>query len=235
LGILNRILLILTFLTFGSIYALAQEKNGSKGGFLDFNFYPYTEVKGDNSFTLNIFSHLPNRFQYFSLNNFSNQNDRSELSETTGFYSEQNLRWAITDELPIDLTAQWNLLNGNNNDRFRLGVRWRLNQTSGLKKFFDNIKTSYSINVHAIQFDHDVGSNWQIEHVYRAQLLERLYLSGFGDHNLGGPNGPKWVTEHQLGYRVFDAWYAICEFRRNEARVGKENSLGLGIEYIISH
>jgi hypothetical protein len=213
----------------------AQEKNGSGGGFLDFNLYPYTQVKSDTGLTLNIFSQLPQRFQYFSLNNYANQSNRSSASEFTGFFSEQNLRWALPKKLPFDLTLQWNIVSNTDNDKLRLGTRLRLHQVLAVEDFFKKIKTQYSINIHAIQFDHEVGTNWQIEHVYRVQFTERFYLSGFGDHNQGGRNHNTWVTEHQFGFKLYKDWYAISEFRRNELRKGDENSIGVGMQYIISH
>ncbi len=82
-------LIVLHLVTAQQVKAAAE----SAGGFLDFNFYPYVKVEGDNVFTMNVFAKLPGRFSYFSLSNFGNQIDRKEFSlgpltdRTTTLYS----------------------------------------------------------------------------------------------------------------------------------------------------
>ncbi len=109
----------------------SDEKFKSKGSFIDFNFYPYTKVNDDNSFTTNPFLKLPKKLSYFSLTNFSNQENSSELGETFGCYTDQNLRCSL-DKIPFDLTVQWDLRSGNDNDHLHLGTLWSLH-----KKFND--------------------------------------------------------------------------------------------------
>ena len=68
------------------------------------------------------------------------------------------------------------------------------------------------------------------------QVSDRLYLSGFIDQSFDEtlpaamPESPI-VTEIQLGMRMFDQFYAIAEYRKNQRRVGSENNLAVGIEY----
>lgn len=215
-----------------------KEKSKASGGSMDFNLYPHVEVETDNVFTINAFAKLPNRFSYFSLTNFGNQADRDELSDTVSFYTEQNLRWALPANIPFDLTLQWNPRSGDNNDRLRLGTRWKAPVTPGIKNFFEAIDMTYTLNFHVVQLDHMDDYLWQMEHVYRINILpdilnDRLYIGGFADHSFGGPGDPEVVNENQLGVRLYDWWYAVAEYRYNGYRKGDESSLGLGFEYVI--
>ncbi len=214
----------------------------SLGGIIDFNVYPYmSDVESDNVVTINVASKLPNRFSYFSLSNFGNQALESELEETLSFYTEQNVRWQIREDQPFDLTLQVNLRSGENNDRHRLGIRWRINQSKALAEWFERIHLSWSMNFHLVQFDNEAPNVWQIEHVYKLAfpwLTERLYLAGFIDHTFnqdlpsGMPSNPI-VGETQIGYRLFDHFYFVTEYRVNQYRRDDVNNLAMGLEYII--
>ncbi|MEE8059629.1 MAG: hypothetical protein V3T17_17635 [Pseudomonadales bacterium] len=214
----------------------------SRAGFLDFNVYPYmSDVDADNTININIAAKLPGRFSYFSLNNIGNVDGDSELEDTTTFYTEQNIRWQISDNSPFDLTLQMNFRTGENNDRHRLGARWRLNNSAVLKPIFAAMHLSYSINLHAIQFDKENGHVWQMEHVFKLlfpYLTDKIYLAGFIDHTFnqdlpsGFPSSPI-VGEFQFGYRIIDNLYAISEYRVNEYRRSDVNNLAVGIEYKI--
>ncbi|WP_373086931.1 hypothetical protein [Zhongshania sp.] len=220
--------------------ASAGEVKNSSGGFLDFNFYPYmSDVDSDNVFTLNIAASLPNRFSYFSLTNIGNQPGDNELSDTASYYTEQNLRWRVTDTASIDLTVQANMRSGIDNDRLRLGFRWRLNDITFLASFFKAINLSYSINFHAVQIDDVEADVWQMEHVFAMKfpyLSDRLYLAGFIDHTFNEdlpdtvPSDPA-VGEVQLGLRLVENLYAITEYRVNEYRRSDVNNLAVGLEY----
>ncbi len=221
---------------------LQAEGRRSSSGFLDFNVYPYlSDVSNDNTLTINAFAKLDNRFSYFSLTNFGNQANETELSELDTYYTEQNIRWMIAEGSPFDLTAQFNFRTGERNDRHRLGVRWRFHDSSSLEQFFKAINMKYSINLHAIQFDREDGYIWQMEHVFNMRfpfISEKLYLSGFIDHTFnqrlpsGYPSNPI-VGEFQLGYRVVDQFYLITEYRINEYRRSDVNNLAAGFEYKI--
>ena len=56
-------------------------------------------------------------------------------------------------------------------------------------------------------------------------------MAGFADQYL--TNGATLITEHQLGIRLIENAYAVTEWRRVSTRLPTQNSLGLGIEYLI--
>ncbi|NQZ09030.1 MAG: hypothetical protein HRT35_17885 [Algicola sp.] len=210
------------------------------GGFFDFNFYPYlSDVDTDSAFTLNIAKKLPKRFSYFSLTNVYSTTGDDYLSDSLLYYTEQNLRWQVADDSPFDLTLQMNFRSGSKNNRHRLGVRWRLNNTPALAPFFKSLNLSYSINLHAIQFDHEDATVWQMEHVLMMKfpsISNRLYLAAFLDHTFnqnlpsGMPKNPI-VAEMQLGVRLVDSLYFISEFRLNQYRRSDVNNLAIGLQY----
>ena len=224
-----------------SSLAWADVKN-STGGFLDFNLYPYlSDVKGDNTVTVNIAAKLPNRLSYFSLLNLSNQSNEGELEDTENFYTEQNLRWQISKGSPLDLTLQMNFRSGQDNDRHRLGVRWRINQTEMFSELLSTLNLSWSINFHLLQIDNEDPQVWQMEHVFRVTFpywTDRLYLAGFIDHTFNQdlpanlPSSPI-VGEAQVGLRIIENLYAIVEYRVNQYRSSDETNVAAGIEYKI--
>ena len=217
--------------------------NNSETGMIDFNVYPYlSDVDDDNSVTINLAAKLKHRFSYFSLTNFGNQSDRSELSDSTSYYTEQNIRWAVSDQLPLDLTVQMNFRTGDDNDRHRLGLRWRLDDTVALTSIFDAVHLKYSINWHAVQFDDQDKHVWQLEHVFKLTfpyLTDRLYLAGFIDHTFNEklndniPSNPV-VAEVQLGYRVIENFFLVTEYRINQYRRSDVNNLAIGIQYTVN-
>lgn len=237
---LIRMLLCLLFIII-NFQANATIKNTS-GGFVDVNVYPYlSDVNNDNVITINILAKLNNRFSYFSLTNFGNEEDADALSELNTFYTEQNVRWQISEDSPLDLTLQMNFRSGDDNDRHRLGFRWRINDTQLLESAFKAINLNWSINFHLKQFDSVPEDVWQMEHVFRMTfptLTNRLYLAGFIDHtfneNLSDnmPNNPI-VGEVQLGFRIIENLFFVVEYRVNEYRRADVNNMALGLEYLI--
>lgn len=221
--------------------AWADVKN-SNGGFLDFNVYPYlSEVKGDNTVTINIAATLPNRLSYFSLINLSNQSSEGALQDTENFYTEQNLRWQINKSSPLDLTLQMNFRSGQDNDRHRLGFRWRISHTDLFGDLFSTLNLSWSINFHLLQIDNEDPQVWQMEHVFRMTfpyLTDRLYLAGFIDHTFNQdlpanlPSSPI-VGEAQVGLRIIENLYVIGEYRINQYRTADEANVAVGVEYKI--
>lgn len=210
---------------------------GLPSAFLDMNFYPHlTDVAGDTSLTINTGSKLTDRLSYFGFINFLNDPESPELSDFKGYYSEQNVRWKVGQFSPLDLTSQMNLRSGNGNDRLRLGLRWRLHDTASLKPFFEHLGLKYSINWHAVQIDDEKGHAWQLEHAFRFNVSELLYVSGFVDHNFNGepikgvPANPI-VAEVQMGYRIVENFYAVAEWRLNQYRRSDVNNLAIGVEY----
>jgi hypothetical protein len=220
----------------------AQDKPATSG-FVDLNYYPILlDVDQDTFLTVNALVHFPARLQYFSFTNIAGNDSRNPFSSNNQYYTEQNLRWQIKPESPLDLTIQWNLRSGSKNDRLRLGFRWRLDDTPAFQDFFEAIHLAYSINFHALQFDHEDPSVWQMEHVFRMTFpywTDRLYLAGFIDHTINGetpdraPSAPI-VLEAQAGYRLCSQLYAVAEYRINQYRRGDIDNLAIGLQYRLS-
>ncbi|WDD97804.1 hypothetical protein [Thalassomonas actiniarum] len=224
---------------FATAQVSAQSKN-TRGGFLDFNLYPHlTDVDTDSVFTLNAAAKLGQRFSYFSLLNLYSQEGSDSLGDADAFYTEQNIRWQIRENSPLDLTLQMNLRTGEDNDRHRLGIRWRLSDTSFLQAFFKSIHLRYAINLHAVQFDHEDPYIWQLEHSFMMKfpyISNRLYLAGFADHIFNQdlpstiPANPV-VLEAQLGYRLVENFFIVSEYRLNQYRRSDVNNLAIGLQY----
>jgi hypothetical protein len=214
--------------------AKAQDGGGLPNWRMDVSLYPYQRsVDNDVDFTTTINASLPGRFSYFGYVNVS-----GAVTDGNAVFvrSEQNLRFAVADKLPIDLSFQGVLARGDGNDFYQLGLGWRVHDTPGLRDFFKRIKLFYRMTVQFKRFEFDDSDAWQSEHFFRMNLTERLYLSGFVDQTYGLdtsgalPSTPV-VAEVQLGMRLFDRLYAITEYRKNEFRIGNEENLAAGIEY----
>ena len=106
-------------------------------------------------------------------------------------------------------------------------------------RFFNSINLRWAINLHAINFDHEPGNVWQLEHSFGMRfpaISERLYLAGFIDHTFnqdlpeGFPENPI-VGEVQLGYELYDNFFVITEYRVNQYRRSDVNNLAFGLQY----
>lgn len=201
---------------------------------IDFSVYPYQRtVASDVDFTTTINAALPGRFSYFS---YVNVQGAVTDGSTVFARSEQNLRYAVTERLPIDLNLQGVLARGDGNDFYQLGLGWRIHDTPGFRNFFDRINLVYRMTLQLKRFEFEDDDAWQMEHFFRMNLSERFYLSGFVDQTFDLdtdedlPSTPI-VSEIQFGTRLFGDFYAIVEYRRNEFRVGREDNLAAGIEY----
>lgn len=200
----------------------------------DFSLYPLQRtVKDDVDSTTTINARLSSRLTYFGYVNM-----RGTVTDGPAVFarSEQNLRYSVSDRLPLDLNFQGVLVRGDGNDFYQLGLSWRVNDTPGLERFFDRIDMIYRMTFQLKRFDFEDDSAWQIEHFFRVNLSERFYLSGFVDQTFnldtaGAPSRSPIVAEVQLGMRLFDNFYAITEFRNNDFRTGNESNLAAGIEY----
>ncbi|MDH3747285.1 MAG: hypothetical protein OER97_03685 [Gammaproteobacteria bacterium] len=201
---------------------------------MDVSLYPYQRaVDNDVDFTTTINASLPGRFSYFGYVNV-----RGVVTDGNAVFarSEQNLRYAVSDSLPIDLNFQGVLVRGDGNDFYQLGLGWRVHDTTVWRDFFKRINLVYRITFQVKRFEFDDSDAWQIEHFFRMNLTKRLYLSGFVDQTfkldtLGALPSTPIVTEIQLGVRLFDKLYAISEYRRNDFRIGNEENLAAGLEY----
>jgi hypothetical protein len=224
----KALILIVSVLSMGGV---------SANGFVEANYYPYlSDVDSDSFFTVNSAYNFGNGLSYFG---FVNLYDEEGDEQADVYYSEFNLRYKLDDDSPFDLTMQLNYRTGSENDRQRLGVRWRLSDTSVMQEFFKSINMSYAINLHAVQFDHRDERVWQLEHAFMLKfpdLSEKLYLAGFIDHTFNEDLPPSFpsnpiVAEAQLGYQFVENWYLVMEYRVNQYRRSDVNNLAAGVAY----
>jgi hypothetical protein len=204
---------------------------------IDTSLYPYLDrVETDNDLTFTINARLPARFSYFGY-----MNNRGVVSDGNAEFtrSEQNLRWRISDDLPLDLNLQAIIVDGPGNDVTQLAVAWRVHDTPVLAAFFDRINMIYRVSFYFKRFSSGDDRAWQMEHFFKLRfpgVSERLYLSGFLDQTFDLslpeelPESPI-VTEVQAGARIWNDFYVIAEYRINQFRLGKEHNFAAGIEY----
>jgi hypothetical protein len=204
---------------------------------VDASLYPYQHtLDGDVDFTTTINARVSKRFSYFSFINF-----KGVVTSGSAVFdrSEQNLRYSMSDRLPLDLSLQGVLARGDGNDFYQAGVSWRVHDTPGWQDFFDRVSVVYRLTLQLRRFETDNNDAWQMEHYFRMtfpQVSDRLYLSGFVDQTFDEdlpdalPRSPI-VAEVQFGVRVFDHFYAISEYRVNQKRLGDEHNFAAGIEY----
>jgi len=210
------------------------EKRKAIKGFFDFNYY--RDSREFNGTTVNLLADFDGRFEYFSLTNIDSEIEASDKTDSTLYYTEQNLRWKFLDDGFLSLSLQAALQSGEENDLTRGGVMVALGEIPTFKDFFKRHKMFFNINLFPIQVDQLKGYNYQVEYFYNIQLApelfnDRLYLSGFADQNIG-PDNTIWVTEHQLGFRTFDNFFLVAEYRINEF-LSKNTGWAGGIEYFL--
>jgi hypothetical protein len=204
---------------------------------IDTSLYPYLDpVENDTDLTIAINARLPARISYFSYMNFGGVVSDGDVN----FYrSEQNLRWALSDKLPLDLSLQAIIVDGPGNDVTQLGISWRLHHTAGLREFLSRINLIYRITFQMKRFSSGDARGWQLEHYFKIRfpgVSDRLYLSGFVDQtfDLKLPDAfpdVVIVSEVQGGLRLWKDFYAVMEYRHNDFRLGNESNLAAGIEY----
>ena len=218
----------LVYFATGSVVA----QDGIKAsGFLDFN--AYYDSRNYAVLTYNLFAKLPSGIQYFSLTNYQGSENNSDLSV---YYSEHNLRYPMLKDIPIDATYQYVGRTGLKNDKHRLGIRLRLHGIKHLKNKFNQWRIKYSVNPMFVEFGTANEPKYAtiIEHVYHVKFFKNyLYLAGFADQNFISTSSgieTSWVTEHQLGFRIKNEFYAVLEYRINEFD-SQPTGLGIGIEY----
>lgn len=231
-------LILFTFLLSGNTFAQEEVDPHKNSGFIDLN--GYYDTRDFSVLTINLFASLPNRFQYFSLTNYTNNQNSPDLE---GFYAEHNLRWAISEKTPVDLTYQYALRQGERNDDHRFGLRWRLHDSGFLSNAFSKLNMVYTLNPMFIQFRSKSQVEYMtiIEHAYKIQVFpklnNRVYIAGFADQNFNRLDNNKlsfdWVSEHQLGIRLIDELYAVAEYRINTFLPDEKYGVGYGLEYKI--
>lgn len=248
----NLTLVIVSFIFLSNIrLAIAQNDTATpvgstkvaeshRFGFMDFNGY-YDTRKG-TTLSINYLAILNKKLSYFSFINY--QQGAFEIEKPNDFdffYSEHNLTYSPFKNLPIDLNVQAVIVGGEKNDKIRFAPSWRVHNTPGLDKFFKSINMSWGINFHLLQFSAAPKDDftWQMEHFYKIdiapkKLNNRVYISVFADHTLGGELSKGLVMEHQIGVRLFDQFYAVGEYRYFSYLPDKYKSgLGLGIQYLV--
>lgn len=204
---------------------------------IDTNLYPYqSQIDNDTDLTFISNARFPARSSYFSFVSFrgATTSDAFDFSR-----SEQNIRWAVSPNLPLDLNFQAVLVDGAGNDFTQLGIGWRVHNTPGLSEFFKRINLIYRITFQLKRFGSSDNKVWQTEQYFKMKfpgLSERLYLSGFIDqtfdldHSAALPKNPV-VMEVQAGVRLWKNFYGVAEYRVNDFRLGNEYNLSAGIEY----
>ena len=201
------------------------------------NLYPYlSSVDDDVDATIQTLADLPGRFSYFSYVNMKGVvTDGSAVFDR----SEQNLRYSITDKLPLDLNLQGVFVKGDGNDFYQVGMTWRVHDTSAWSGFFDRNNIIYRLTLQLKQFNTGTSGVWAMEHWFlwrMNRISDRLYMSGFIDQTFGQdlpdtmPSSPI-IAEVQFGARVWKDFYAVAEYRNNQRRVGNEENIAVGIEY----
>jgi hypothetical protein len=229
-------IIALSGLTMGSPVLGADAPETSKLAF-EVSLYPYMNpVKTDTDLSATVTAPLPGRFSYFS---FFNVRHVLSAGDVAFDRTEQNLRFSISDTVPIDLNLQAVLVAGDADDHLQLGIGWRLNDTVWLKDFFEKLNLTYRLTFHLTQLSTAEPSFWQMEHNFRMTfpaISDRLYLSGFLDQTFGleqTGNLPRHpiVTEVQLGLRLFARLYAVTEYRINDYRTAEPHNIGMGFEY----
>lgn len=198
-------------------------------GFFDFNYY--YDTRDFNVQTINTMVKPTHKVEYFGfVNYFSSRGDNGSFDQSS-FFTEQNLRYQIGESI-VDGVMQSALQSGVKNDVLRMGLRFR---ASSLKIFENTLskKVNYSVAVYFAQFDSVSGYNWQMEHVYRFQLIDDLlFISGFLDHNIL-QTGHRFVGEHQLSMKLLGGLHAHIEYRSNDFLPFDNTGWGLGMGYLL--
>ena len=110
-------------------FSVHAQEGGPPKLAVDFSLYPYLHtIKDDVDFTITTNAALPGRFSYFSYINM-----KGVVSSGSAVFdrSEQNLRYSVSEKLPLDLNFQGVLVHGDGNDFYQLGIGWRIHDTPG--------------------------------------------------------------------------------------------------------
>lgn len=201
----------------------------------EFNAYPYlSESQFDADLTIVTAARFTERLSYFG---FVNVGGLFHSGSTRFQTSDQNLRWSITERSPVDLAIQGVIRYGRSNDTFHAGIRWRLNDTIGIKSVLDAIHLDYAVQFFAVRLDQREVRGWQISNSYQLDfpyISDRLYFSGFLDYNIDErvSTGRRNViiSENQLGVRLFRSVHAVAEYRFNEYRSDHKHNVAVGLE-----
>lgn len=214
--------------------SIEDQKPQAIRGFVDFN--GYYDTRNSFDLTLNALVILPKQWQYLT---FTNYYSNPKSLDFSSYYSEHHLYKGI-GRSPVDFSLQLMTLSGASNDALRFGLRYKFGANSHLAEWFKKKGLVYNLALHLYQIDNQVERTpflSQVEHFYRLNIYkERLYLSGFIDQDLY--YSPEFrvmsVTEHQLGYRFYNNWLMVAEFRYNPY-LNQKVGVGLGLEYFMPY
>jgi hypothetical protein len=225
--------LLITLTVSASSFGQVGGATKATAGKFDFNYY--RDVRSYNVMTINLLADFTNGYQYFSLVDYFSELESPQSTDTNLFYTEQNIRRSLTQDGSLALSLQSAMQSGDNNDLVRGGLLINFAAIPALK-FLKSNDINFAINLFPVQLDYQDGFNWQIEYFYSITIApqffsKRLYIAGFADQNMN-KGKISWVTEHQLGYRFYDNFFAVSEYRINEF-FEKKSGLGLGIEYLL--
>jgi hypothetical protein len=210
-------------------------------GYVDFN--GYWDTRNGFLMTVNTFATFAHRFSYFAFLDIDNHFSPTYVGDTTEYYTEHNLNWAPSANVPIDLQAQLAMGSGNGfeiEDTLRFGARWRPNMTPSVGSFLERMHTWVQLTwfplVQGIRFRTPTSWLSQVSVYYRSDLHDRVYLQGWADFDFaaGGPSSGFLgaLTEHQIGLRIVSNFYAVAEFRYHYvAPPGMQVGLGVGLEW----
>jgi hypothetical protein len=222
--------ILLLILVFNSLQVLSQDQTKN---FIDLNFYG--DTRGFGTFTPNLKLDLSQNFSYFGFANINFHGDGQVLR----YYTENNIYYQIP-KTPFYLAQQYVSLSGTDNDLLRYGPRIIVSDLKYLKKLFKKINLYYELSAFPLQIDHSDGFDMGFEHFYIVKIFpkffdDRLYLSGFLDHNLEFGELSKshsiLVSENQLGFRLVNDLFLVSELRYNGYLSQDELGVGLGLEW----
>ena len=205
-----------------------------QAGFVDLNIYG--DTRGFATITPSVKLDLGEKFSYFSFTNLDLDGDGGEVYR---YYTEQDIYYRI-GKTPLYLAQQYVSRSGSDNDLLRYGPRVVISDLAPLRKLFSKYNFYYEISAFPLQIDHSEGFDMGWEHFYVIKILpkffkDRVYLSGFVDHNLEfgklAQNHSIAVTENQVGIRIIDDLYLVSELRYNGYLPSEQIGLGLGLEY----
>lgn len=132
----------------------------------------------------------------------SEQNNESNRFNFTRYFLEYRLRRTLDPEWVmgvqgLGLEVEYNDSNGANNNLLRFGINYKhdIPLITGQKSWF---KWRYF----PIQTNRNAKSQASI--VYRIELTDRLYVSGFADFNIDENGKNRWIAEPQLNYEIID-------------------------------
>lgn len=232
---MRTILFLLGFIPFLMIAQSSDSSKFEKFQFVDFN--GYYDTRNLNVFTLNAKLDFSSRFSYFTVMNFFSDPEKRDMN---GYYMEHHLYYKLFKEKSLDLTQYWISVSGLANDHLRYGLRWRLHDANGLRNFFNQLNLKLFAAIYPISFCEEQSPQYftQAQYVYRIKLFNkkldnRLYLGGFANQYWdarASKNPFSWVTEHQLGLRIWKGLHGVVELRYN-AFWPQSKGIGFGFEY----